>query len=131
MLKLIDKILHQFRICFKRGETFAWFVFIVVGILIRLDLRGIASIVGFLRLDPRYYESMLHFFRSQAFELENIKRKWQDIAISNDKLVEIDDSMIIVGDHIKVPKEARHMPGVKKLHQDSENVGKAEYIFAS
>ena len=37
--------------------------------------------------------------------------------------------MVIVGDHIKVPKEARHMPGVKKLHQDSENVGKAEYIF--
>ena len=73
MLKLIDKILHQFRICFKRGETFAWFAVVVVGILIRLDLRGISSIVGCLSLDPRYYESMLHFFRSPAFELENIK----------------------------------------------------------
>ena len=33
------------------------------------------------------------------------------------------------GDHIKVGKEARYMPGVKKLHQDSEKVGKEEYIF--
>lgn len=35
----------------------------------------------------------------------------------------------MIGDHIKVSKEARYMPGVKKLHQDSENVGKEEYIF--
>ena len=129
MLKLIDKILHQFRICFKREETFAWFVTIMIGLLIRPDIRGISSIVGCLSLNPRYYESMLHFFRSKAYELKSIKRKWQTIASSNDKLVELDGSMVIVGDHIKVPKEARHMPGVKKLRQDSENVGKAEYIF--
>lgn len=129
MLKLIDEILHQFRICFKRKETFAWFVIIVVGILIRPDLRGISSIVGCLSLDPRYYESMLHFFRSQAFELGSLKRKWQDITLSNIDPVKIDGSIVMIGDHIKVAKEARHMPGVKKLHQDSENIGKAEYIF--
>jgi len=129
MLKLIDKILHQFRICFKREETFAWFVTIMVGFLIRPDIRGISTIVGCLSLNPRYYESMLHFFRSKAYELKSIKGRWQAIVSSNDKLVELDSSMVIVGDHIKVPKEARHMPGVKKLHQDSENVGKAEYIF--
>jgi hypothetical protein len=43
--------------------------------------------------------------------------------------VKIDERSILIGDHIKVGKEARYMPGVKKLHQDSENVGKAEYIF--
>lgn len=129
MLKLIDVILQQFRICFKRKETFAWFVIIVVGILIRPDLRGISSIVGCLSLDPRYYESMLHFFRSRAFDLCNIKSKWQDIVLSYTKLAQIDGYKIMIGDHIKVSKEARHMPGVKKLHQDSENVGKAEYIF--
>lgn len=131
MLKLIDVILQQFRICFKRKETFAWFVIIVVGILIRPDLRGISSIVGCLSLDPRYYESMLHFFRSRAFDLCNIKSKWQDIVLSYTKLAQIDGYKIMIGDHIKVSKEARHMPGVKKLHQDSENVGKAEYIFGT
>jgi len=43
--------------------------------------------------------------------------------------VKIDERSILIGDHIKVGKEARYMPAVKKLHQDSENVGKSEYIF--
>jgi galactitol-specific phosphotransferase system IIC component len=43
--------------------------------------------------------------------------------------VKISKRSVLIGDHIKVAKEARYMPGVKKLHQDSENVGKSEYIF--
>ena len=129
MLKLIDQILQQFRICFKREETFSWFVIIVVGILIRTDMRGVSSIVGSLSLDPSYYESMLHFFRSQAYDLHCIKSKWHSIVLEHIKPVLMDGSIIMIGDHIKVAKEARRMPGVKKLHQDSENVGKAEYIF--
>ena len=36
---------------------------------------------------------------------------------------------MLIGDNIKVAKEARKMLGIKKLHQDSENSGKSEYIF--
>jgi hypothetical protein len=61
MLKLIDRILRQFRICFKREEAFSWFVIIVVGIMVRADMRGVSSIVGCLGLDPSYYESMVHY----------------------------------------------------------------------
>jgi hypothetical protein len=35
----------------------------------------------------------------------------------------------LTGDGVKEPKEARRMPGVKKLHQESENSGKREYIY--
>lgn len=129
MLKLIDIILQQFRICFKRGETFGWFVIIIVGMLLRTEVRGITTIIGCLGLEPRCYETMLHFFRSRAYELERMKSKWQDIVLQHVKPVMLDDSMILIGDHIKVSKEARRMPGVKKLHQDSENAGKAEYTF--
>lgn len=129
MFKLINEILHQFRICFKREETFGWFVIIIVGMLIRSDMRGISSLVGSLCLQPRCYEMMLHFFRSKAFDLKHIKFKWQSIIIKYVEPVMIDDYMVLIGDHIKVSKEARHMPGVKKLHQDSENAGKSEYIF--
>jgi len=129
MLKLIDEILQQFRICFKREETFAWFVIVVVGMLIRTEMKGITAIIGCLSLEPRHYEAMLHFFRSKAFDLENIKSKWQSIVLEHIKPVMMDGYIMLIGDHIKVAKEARHMPGVKKLHQDSENVGKAEYIF--
>jgi hypothetical protein len=129
MLKLIDEILQQFRICFKREETFSWFVIIVVGIMVRTDMRGVSSIVGCMGLNPSYYETMLHFFRSQAFNLQKIKSKWQDIVLKYISPVVMDGHIILIGDHIKVAKEARYMPGVKKLHQDSENVGKSEYIF--
>jgi hypothetical protein len=36
---------------------------------------------------------------------------------------------ILVGDGLKQSKEGKKMPGVKRLHQESENSGRAEYIF--
>ncbi|OLN29386.1 transposase [Desulfosporosinus metallidurans] len=129
MLKLIDTILQRFQCCFKRKETFSWFVVIIVGMLVRTNLRGVSSIVGCLHLDSCHYESMIYFFRSPAFNLGDIKRQWVNVVQQYIKPVKIDRRTIIIGDHIKVGKEARYMPGVKKLHQDSGNVGKAEYIF--
>jgi len=129
MLKLIDTILQRFQCCFKRKETFSWFVVIVVGMIVRTNLRGISSIMGCLHLDSCHYESMIYFFRSPAFKLGDIKHQWLSVVQQHIKPVSIDERAILIGDHIKVAKEARYMPGVKKLHQDSENVGKSEYIF--
>jgi hypothetical protein len=36
---------------------------------------------------------------------------------------------ILIGDGVKQSKEGKKMPGVKHLHQESENSGKKEYIF--
>jgi hypothetical protein len=44
-------------------------------------------------------------------------------------LLKIDDRYPIAGDGIKVCKEASKMPGVKRLHQESDNSGKAPYIY--
>jgi hypothetical protein len=104
-------------------------VIIVVGMLLRTEMRGITTIIGCLSLEPGCYETMLHFFRSKAYDLERIISKWQSIVLEHIEPVMMDGYMMLIGDHIKVSKEARHMPGVKKLHQDSENAGKAEYIF--
>ncbi|MCX7841483.1 MAG: hypothetical protein N2489_00200 [Clostridia bacterium] len=61
--------------------------------------------------------------------MEHIKSRWQDIVLQQIVRVMLDDNMMLIGEHIKLSKEARHMPGVKKLHQESENAGKAEYIL--
>jgi len=61
MLKLMERILHQFRICFKREETFGSFVIIMVGMLLRTEMKGITTIIGTLSLEPGCYEAMLHF----------------------------------------------------------------------
>lgn len=44
-------------------------------------------------------------------------------------MVTFKEYILLVGDGIKVVKEAKKMPAVKKLHQESENSGKASYIF--
>ena len=36
---------------------------------------------------------------------------------------------ILIGDGVKQSKEGKKMPGVKRLHQESENSSKSEYIF--
>ncbi|MEW8986881.1 MAG: transposase, partial [Bacillus sp. (in: firmicutes)] len=96
---------------------------------LRTEVRGITTIISCLSLEPGCYETLLHFFRSRAYELKRMKSKWQDIVLEHIEPVMMDERMVLIGDHIKVSKEARHMPGVKKLHQDSENVGRAEYTF--
>ena len=129
LLKLIDGILKNFQICFKRNETFVWFVVIVFGFMVRFDFRGVTSILGTLCIEQNSYHSALHFFRSTAFDLSVIKRKWASIVIENFRLKTNAERMYVIGDHTKVVKEAGYMPGVKKHHQESENSNKSEYIF--
>ncbi len=44
-------------------------------------------------------------------------------------LLVIQGRVVLVGDGMKQAKEGRRMPGVKRLHQESENDAKGEYIF--
>jgi hypothetical protein len=54
MYKLIETILTQFRSCFKRESTFASFVLIVIGMLLRRDFRGVSS-MGILQMIALHY----------------------------------------------------------------------------
>jgi len=129
MLKYIDFILKKFEGCFKRKEAFVWFVIIVFGLIVRSDLRGISSIIGVLSIKSDSYFGALHFFRSKAFDLKSLKKQWINIVIENFKIKTINDRIFLIGDHTKISKEARFMPGVKKHHQESENSGKPDYIY--
>jgi len=44
-------------------------------------------------------------------------------------LITVDNRYLIAGDGIKISKEAEKMPAVKRLHQESDNSGKAPYIY--
>lgn len=96
--------------------------------LLRRDIRGISSIVSTLRLKPKCYDNLIHFFRSTAYELKDLKRTWIKSVEENADILMVNDYSILIGDNIKVAKEAKKMPAVKRLHQDSDNSGKAEYI---
>ncbi|RUS45009.1 transposase, partial [Cohnella sp. AR92] len=129
MLKFINEILSAFRACFSRAAAFEWFVVIVVGLMVRADHLGVTSIVRDLALTLRHSESMLHFFSSSAWPLESLRLAWQRVVHRFAPLLRVRGRVVFVGDGVKQAKEGRHMPGVKKLHQESENDAKGEYIF--
>lgn len=129
MWKWMNEILVDFRICFTRRAAFQWFVVIVIGLMIGKDDSGVTSIIRELALNSKCYVDMIHFFRASSWAIEPIREKWISLVQKNAPLIQVRGYNILVGDGIKQPKEAKKMPGVKKHHQESENVSKAKYIF--
>ncbi|WP_281890553.1 transposase [Paenibacillus sp. YYML68] len=129
MLPYIDKIINEFRSCFSRQAAFHWFVITVIGLMVRSDQLGVTSIVRDLTLHPRCYETLIHFFRSSAWSLESLRLTWLQVVRKAAPLMTVGDRVVLVGDGMKQSKEGRRMPGVKKMHQESENSSKGEYIF--
>lgn len=129
MLNFIDDSLSTFRNIFSRKAAYHWFVVIVLGLMTRLDSLGVTSIIRALSLAPNKYESLLHFFRSDAFSLRPLKHAWHCLVRKNGQLYRLNGRPLLIGDGTKHPKEGRHMPGVKKLFQESENSSKPAYIF--
>ncbi|QKY71707.1 transposase [Lentibacillus sp. CBA3610] len=129
MLKFIDSILNNFRSCFSRQASFNWFVVIIVGFMIRSDHLGVTSVIRDLSLHPRQYEKIINFFHSSAWSLHSLRLKWFQVVRRVAPLYTVNHAFVFVGDGMKHAKEARRMPGIKKLHQESENNSKGEYIF--
>jgi hypothetical protein len=129
MINEISRIVEQFRSCFSRSAAFNWFVVVIFGFMVRLDHHGVSSFVRWLCITPRLYTSLLSFFRSSSWDLNTIMHRWWQIVLARCPLVEIDGRLLMTGDGIKISKEAEKMPGVKKLHQESDNSGKAPYIY--
>lgn len=129
MLNELSAILLAFSSCFSRDAAFYWFIVIVFGLIVRLDFHGVTSFVRWLALEPDYYETLLHFFKASSWRLAEIQRCWANLIQRRCPLVTLNGHLLMVGDGIKVSKEAKKMPGVKKLRQDSENSGKSPFIF--
>ncbi len=128
MLKFIEQKLSAFRSCFSRTATFNWFLLIITGLMTRTDSLGVTSFIRALSLDQRFYESMLHFFRSHAFKTPALKNTWHKIVLHNAPFIRLNNRIMLLGDGTKVSKESRHMPAVKKLCQESEDSSKPQFI---
>ena len=97
--------------------------------MVRYDHLGVTSVIRALSLDGNCYETMLHFFRSKAYQLSAIRQRWCEVVRGSGLLYQVDGKTVLIGDGVKQSKEAYHMPEVKKLHQDSEDSSKGENIF--
>ena len=128
MWSSIEPVLFRFRPCFSRSATFFWFLIIVFGFIVRLDHLGASSFVRWLFLTPDCYELMLRFFRASSWVLPNLLSLWASICVDLFPAIEFNGRRLLIGDTTKVSKEAKKMPGVKTLRQESENSGKPKYI---
>ena len=112
MYQLINDIITEFRKCFKNIKTWQWFVILIIGFMIRDGIRGVTMVVSSLKINPDLYQTMMHYFRSKAYKLGNIYKKWVEIAQKRGNLVRIGGRILFLGDHLKMPKEGKQMPGV-------------------
>jgi len=129
MFQFMNENLEGFRKCFSREAAFHWFEIVVVGLMVRTDHLGETSFIRELGIRPGLYETMLHFFRATSWELARVRQAWYEIVKAKAPVCRESAWNILIGDGVKQSKEARHMPGVKKLYQESGDSSKARYIF--
>jgi hypothetical protein len=85
-----------------------------------------------LGLQEYFYDHMLDFFHSTAVLADVVARIWSRLMLRllpEPLLPRVNNRIILLGDGIKKGKTGRKMPAVKKLHQESANNTKPEYIF--
>ena len=120
----------ELRSACARTRTFLWMALCLAGMTTRKDLLGVTSIVRALGLEPACYDRILDFFHSPALDLDKLTRAWRGLVFRlHPDILRVNGRSVLVGDGIKVAKAGRKMPGVKKLHQQSESNTKPEYIF--
>lgn len=124
-------LVWELRSAFKRHRTFLWFAAALAATCARNDLRGVTSLVRSLGLRQACYDRLLDFFHSRAVDLDGLTRRWTALVLKvlHPLLLTVNGRIVLLADGIKAPKTGRKMPGVKKLHQESQNNTKPEYIF--
>jgi len=117
------------RPAFTRYRTFVWFAVSLAGMTVRDDHMGVTSYIRTLGLKESCYGRLLDFYHSSAVNLERLTSLWTELILRlNPLVITVNGRIILVGDGIKVAKSGRKMPGVKRLHQQSDSNTKPEYI---
>ena len=111
-----------------RQVTFQWMRIVLMGLCVRADLAGVTSLVRALALQPKQYLRLLHLFHSEALRLAPLTALWVRFCQRHFDPLEVGGARVCLADGLKVAREGRKMPGVKKLHQASTNNSKPEWI---
>ena len=127
-IEWMQAVAHLRPACTRR-RTYLWMVLVLMGLSIRLDLAGVTSFVRALGLAPSTYRRLLHLVHSPALRLDRLTDLWARWCRRSLPAFTVGAARVCIADGLKVPKEGRKMPAVKKLHQESANNSKPEFIF--
>jgi hypothetical protein len=111
-----------------RRASFEWMRVVLLGLCVRAEFAGVTSFVRALALEPRCYLRLLAVLHSQALRLAPLTGLWVRFCRTRFTPLRVGDALVCLADGLKIPKEGRKMPAVKKLHQASGNSSKPPYI---
>lgn len=123
------KIVSTLRAAFSRAQTFNWFVLTLIAFSVRTDLNGVTSFIRAIGLRSCCYESLLHFFHSDAVKLDKLSQLWLATVLKFFPVQLQDGKPIAILDGVKNPKEGKKMPAVKYLHQGSGSNSKPDFVM--
>src|SRR3990172_5254255 len=109
-----------------RSRTFLWMCLALFGLCTRKDLGGVTSFVRAGGLVAKAHNRLLQVFHTPALALDTLTELWVRLALKLFTPLRAGTRPILVADGVKVPKEGRKMPAVKKLHQESSDNSKPE-----
>jgi hypothetical protein len=113
-----------------RTRSFLWLLTAVAGLCVRADPLGVTSIVRGLGLVATSYDHLLAFFHSSAIDPDALAHAWSVLVLRLfPDLPRFNGRLLLLADGIKVAKAGNKMPAVKKLHQESTNNTKPEFIM--
>jgi hypothetical protein len=113
-----------------RTRSFLWLLTAVAGLCVRADPLGVTSIVRGLGLVATSYGHLLFFFHSSAIDPDALAHAWSVLVLRLfPDLPRFNGRLLLLADGIKVAKAGNKMPAVKKLHQQSTNNKKPEFIM--
>jgi DDE superfamily endonuclease len=122
------QMLSTFRHLFSRHLPWTMFCAIILGFIGSHHIEAVTSICRFWHMDETGYHQLLHFFHSSAWCLDAVVAHWSRLVLAQHIAVTVQGRTVLLGDHTYVVKDARHMPGVVTLHQDSETQSKPTYF---
>ena len=104
----------QLRDACTRKRTFAWMIVVLAAMSVRADLAGVTSFVRGLLLKPSVYRRLLYLFHSPALDIRRLTQLWIQLVQTIFIPVKVDGRRVCLADGLKIPKEGRKMPAVKK-----------------
>jgi hypothetical protein len=78
-----------------------------------------------------YYTQALYWFHSTAWSAQKLGTIWHEWLLTHKAIYRLKGEPVYLGDGIKVSKEGRKMPAVKKLHYCFRKCKQAEMDLGS
>ncbi|MGB1258114.1 MAG: transposase [Thiolinea sp.] len=91
-------------------------------------MMGVTSMCRYWLSNEQGYHRLLHFFRSDAYDLDELRRYWHRFVIQHTPVVEYAGRLVLLADHSYVVKDGGRMPGVVSQRQLSETQSKPGYF---